>query len=483
VRSHTVRSGRRPWAVPVLAVSAVLGPLSSRPSAARAEVAAARATAPVVARAFQPLIVNGQTTSAYPAVGVLLLYTDATAATLDGACSGTLIGCRTFLTAAHCVCGNNARNAASCGAAGMVAPDRMRVFLQQAGMVRVAGVAVSPDYSFSVSGDVAVVTLAEPVTGIAPTAVNMTHRPEAGTAGTIVGFGTTANVQGSTNDSGIKRAGPVTTGVCPSNIPSDAYVCWEFAGSGANSCEGDSGGPLLVDFGDGPVVAGVTSGGRNSACLSPDSSFDADVFVNRSWISTVAGTDLRTESCDLPAVGTALTSTFSSDGTLASSGAEARLQFEVPDGTALLRIGLNAQFGSGSAFASELNDFDLYARAGSDATVQAFDCADTNPSSFGFCEVAAPRAGTWHVLVRLNQGAGAFQVTATTFAAASPLACTGDCNDDGAVTVDEMVTGVAIALGDADPSACRALDANGDGVVTIDELVAAVTNVLDGCRT
>ncbi len=36
-------------------------------------------------------------------------------------------------------------------------------------------------------------------------------------------------------------------------------------------------------------------------------------------------------------------------------------------------------------------------------------------------------------------------------------ACVGDCNADGAVTVDELLLGVNIALGSAAATACAAL--------------------------
>jgi len=59
--------------------------------------------------------------------------------------------------------------------------------------------------------------------------------------------------------------------------------------------------------------------------------------------------------------------------------------------------------------------------------------------------------------------------------------CTGDCNGDGNVTVDELVRGVNIALGTTFVEDCTALDANRSGSVTIDELITAVNNALGGC--
>jgi pseudomonalisin len=63
----------------------------------------------------------------------------------------------------------------------------------------------------------------------------------------------------------------------------------------------------------------------------------------------------------------------------------------------------------------------------------------------------------------------------------APLVCPGDCNSDGLVTIDELTTGVNIAL-DAEPvSVCPAIDSNHDAAVSIDELIAAVQRALAGC--
>ena len=68
------------------------------------------------------------------------------------------------------------------------------------------------------------------------------------------------------------------------------------------------------------------------------------------------------------------------------------------------------------------------------------------------------------------------------FGAARAADCPGDCDAGGTVTVNEVVTGVAIALDEQPVSACSAMDANGDGTVTVDELLRAVHALLDGCE-
>lgn len=69
-------------------------------------------------------------------------------------------------------------------------------------------------------------------------------------------------------------------------------------------------------------------------------------------------------------------------------------------------------------------------------------------------------------------------------AAAAPRAhaeCAGDCGGDGSVTVNELITGVNIALGAVPASQCVSFDGNGDGQVVVNELVSAVANALNGC--
>lgn len=63
-----------------------------------------------------------------------------------------------------------------------------------------------------------------------------------------------------------------------------------------------------------------------------------------------------------------------------------------------------------------------------------------------------------------------------------PATCTGDCDGSGDVTVDELITGVSIALGTAALESCPAFDLVDDGAVTVDEILTAVNAALIGCQ-
>lgn len=63
----------------------------------------------------------------------------------------------------------------------------------------------------------------------------------------------------------------------------------------------------------------------------------------------------------------------------------------------------------------------------------------------------------------------------------APPKCVGDCTADGVVTVDELIRGTSIALGNQLLTSCTIMDANRDGVVTVEELVRAVQGALNGC--
>jgi hypothetical protein len=403
-----------------------------------------------------PRIVNGVLTGDYPTTGALLR--GASADTAGSSCSGTLIGCSTFLTAAHCVEGR--------------LPGELHVFLPHAGIFPVLSIASHPSYDFP-AGDVAVLKLATSVQGVAPTAIETTSAPPAGTPGVIVGYGRSGDPN---YDYGLKRAGSVVTAPCATIPPpgSDVTsVCWDFTnplgspGTDSNTCNADSGGPLFVDLGAGPRVAGITSGGSSSACLPADHSYDANVFTYRSFIQAQGGVDLANTSCGSgPQVGAVGTTVLTTDGTLNGAAPQGTHSFAVANGTTLLRVAMNAVDDGAS-------DFDLYVEAGSAPTTSVYDCGRFGPNQFAICEFAAPTTGTWHVLVNRYSGAGTYQLTVTQFATAcaAPGSDGNACDDGNACTASDVCQAgacVGTAVGNGTPcndgNACTAPDACQSGV-------------------
>jgi hypothetical protein len=107
------------------------------------------------------------------------------------------------------------------------------------------------------------------------------------------------------------------------------------------------------------------------------------------------------------------------------------------------------------------------------------------------CEVAiaadAP-AGVYPLVATMPMASGPHGEVLTALTTAGSIdvtptvpACSGDCDGDHIVAINELLIGVNIATGGAPISACAQFDSNGDHAVTVDELVSAVKNALSGC--
>jgi secreted trypsin-like serine protease len=192
------------------------------------------------------------------------------------------------LTAAHCLEGRNATDAqVLVGVDGNLAMPRQA----RAAAVAVRGLSVDPKFGEAFPfahdtpqaaiafGDVGLILLKRPVTGIAP--VRVAGRGDAaleapGTAASVVGYGLTAPEDpGAPVPTGPRPPTPlqqgalsvISQGDCSERYPralQPTMICTQDLVQHAplvQACAGDSGGPVIVQSPAGPVQIGVTSWG------------------------------------------------------------------------------------------------------------------------------------------------------------------------------------------------------------------------------
>ena len=183
---------------------------------------------------LQSGIVGGQAERGYPAVGALMND--------QGLCTGTVFQGQWVVSAAHCFADGGQGFQFYLGD-DLNAPSRV---------IPVAQVFSHPQYDAqNMLNDIAVVQLAEDpgVDG-----VPLLQAMDAGAVGRsmkFVGFGITG---GGLQDSGTKRSVDIA-------ISAVDATTFRYDDPAHNTCNGDSGGPALVDIGGTEYIAGVTSWG------------------------------------------------------------------------------------------------------------------------------------------------------------------------------------------------------------------------------
>lgn len=356
-------------------------------------------------------IVNGIETWDYPASGALLVGADKRSARLR--CSGTIISCDRFITAAHCFIPPDANSPDDYE---FKKPEQFRVYLQHSGIFEVESIDwpgdarfVYPSPTNGSRADVAIVKLKRPAEGIMPMPLKLRGKPPKGSQALIIGFGRTG---GWRYDYGVKRIGGVIMDTCTQKY-ADELLCWSYSssiaktGENSNTCNGDSGGGLHIDAK--LSVAGVTSGGLPSTrCLTGDHSYNTAFDANAEWLDKILGDAPPQSSCGTTAAIDVNEHVFGIRAYLDNSTDERVERFEVRPGTAVLRVAMN-----GTDDGSVHTDFNLYLIAKDSTDTSEAICREDGPGQFAVCEVKSPPLGAYTAVVRQKKGNGWFQLVVT----------------------------------------------------------------------
>lgn len=303
------------------------------------------------AQAMSPAVVNGTeaTKSDFPfAVAIL----DADRVLTDGPfqaqfCGGALTTSRTVVTAAHCMVDQKDGTRAT--------PDEVVVAIGHAlkspdlRIVKVTGIAVHPQYrKDTAENDVAVLTLAEPVTDVP---IIMPMRPtdlrtyvDQGAQARVVGWGNQSTSGNSFPDHlRVGRLIVFPDTACGSNVPfvlrgvefdgfdpdeanADVMVCAAgvtSTGKVIDACQGDSGSPLIGGEGAAERLIGVVSWGEDCATKHPGVytrlSAMTDFLVAQNAITSLAPTVAPTIEVEQLNASLRVTFTPAPDGSSASA--------------------------------------------------------------------------------------------------------------------------------------------------------------------
>ncbi|MGC4115996.1 MAG: trypsin-like serine protease [Myxococcales bacterium] len=354
-------------------------------------------------------IVNGTVDNGHPTVGKVRDNG-------DEICTGTLVGAKTVITAAHCIESTTASRYA---------------FILGSTAYPANSVTVHPSWDGNADSgegkyDIAVIVL-KTSPNITPTPV-ATAAPFVGQEVTLVGFGVTGE---NYNNYGTKR---ITTNNLSKVVATKIY--WMPSGGVGTTCYGDSGGPAFANVNGQEVLLGVTSGGE-SPCET-GYSWDTRVDYYVSWISSVTGGDVVkagsntcTPSCSgkscgsdgcggtCGTCGTGTTCNASFQCVSTGGGTTGGAVTENVSGS--VAKSASKYFGPytvvpGSNFSVAMTgtgDADLYVRFGSKPTASSYDCRPYLDGSTESCSLTVPAGKTTAYIMVKGYTASSFNLVIT----------------------------------------------------------------------
>ena len=225
------------------------------------------------------------------------------------------------------------------------------------------------------------------------------------------------------------------------------------------------------------VIQNITCTGRAS-CLCPSTGEPRDDYVNlvligmpgAAGVPALPNGDLLGISLRIPV------DTAAHVPLHLYSAIDDPTEFPLPPGAASLTIGdthATDRTIAGETMNVRVTDGEL-------TVVASTPTASATATATATVTITAPATVT-ATAIETNTAAPVATSTVTATATIAPPPCTGDCNHSGEITVNELITGVGIALGALPLSTCPPFDCANTGRVDVSCLIAGVNAALSGC--